>query len=365
MMRLDGNSLRAFYANALISSGVPPEYARTTADGIYYADLNGLDSHGAAGFLRIYLPMHESAQLEANAAPEITVDQAACATVDARGGFGFVAGTFAMSEAIRRAGMYGIGAVGVHNSTHAGAMGFYTHQAVYSGMLAMAFTNLGSQGLLPPPGGRVPLLGTNALAVSAPAQSEATFCLDMSTTVVSAGRVRLAARRGQVVPEGWLVGAQGEHVRDPEQLDEGHAQLRFLGGAVETGAHKGLGLAMLADILCGLLTGADVGPTPDKLCISRAAASRNRPNIGHFFIAIRINAFRGEAQFGRELDAMLRTIRKCPPVSPDTQVTYPGMPESSMALARARDGIPLEPALYDQMQTIAARLGVAPPVTLC
>ncbi|MGH2667598.1 MAG: Ldh family oxidoreductase [bacterium] len=361
---VDGPSLRRFYADAFRAAGVPAAHAEIASDGIYYADRHGLDSHGVAGFLRIYLRMVESAEVDARAVPRVVAGDDACATVDGCNGFGFIAGHFAMDEAIERARCFGIGAVAVRNSSHAGAMGFYAHQAREAGMLGVALTNLGREGMLPPPGGVVPLVGTNVLAVAAPTKHEAPFSLDMSTAVVSAGRVRLAARRREPVPDGWLADAEGRSVLDPTALDRGTAILRFLGGAVETGAHKGFGLALVADILCGVLSGAAVGPTRDKLDGSAVSTGRKDADIGHFFLALRIGAFGDEMRFAARLDEMLGTVRQCPPSRAGCLVTYPGMPEAAIAAERVRAGIPMEPALLDGLVSAAARLDVSPPQEL-
>jgi len=358
---VNGPSLRRFYAAALQAVGVPSEHAEVVADGVYYADERGLDSHGAQCFLRIYLRMAEAGEVDAAAVPVIATDHQACATVDGRNAFGFVVGRFAMAEAIARARRHGVGAIAVRRSSHAGAMGFYSRAARDAGMIAMSFTNLGRQGMVPPPGGRVPLVGTNVIAVAAPADTEVPFGLDMSTAVVSAGRVRVAARQGRALPPGWLADPEGRDVVDPAALDRGEATLRFLGGGVETGAHKGFGLALFVDVLCGLLAGAGVGPTADKLEPPPATAGRADADIGHFFIALQIAAFGEEARFRARMDEMLGTVRRSSPADPEQSVTYPGMPEAATLAERARTGVPFEPSLLAAIEQTAARLGVAPP----
>jgi LDH2 family malate/lactate/ureidoglycolate dehydrogenase len=363
-LRVDGRSLRRFYSDALRASGVRSDHAEIVADGVYYADLHGLDSHGSQVFLRLYLGMVEAKTVDVLTEPVVAVSDHACAVVDGRNTLGFVVGMFAMEQAVLRARQYGVGAVAVRNSSHAGAMGFYCAAARRAGMLGMAFTNLGIQGMLAPPGGAKPIVGTNVLAASAPSGAEAPFNLDMSTAVVSAGRVRLAERQGRSIPAGWLADADGGDVTDPSALDRGTARLRFLGGRAETGAHKGFGLALLADVLSGLLSGAAVGPTPGKLTDERPQTGRVDAGIGHFFLALRIGAFCEEEQFRTRMDETLATIRLCPPVPGVEQVSYPGLPESSAGEQRASSGVPMGEVLFGALEAAAARLGVDPPAML-
>jgi len=355
------NSLRAFYVAGLTAMGVWESDAETAAAGLLYADLRGFDTHGVANFDRIYLAKLASGEIDAAAAPALVDERGAVAAVDGRRALGFVSGRLAMDVAIDRAQRFGVGAVTVRNSTHCGSMGFYTKQAADAGAIGIALTNLGSQRLLPPLAGVTPLLGTNVLAAAAPGGELPGFSLDMSTATVSAGRLRAAERRGEKIPAGWLVDRSGEDVLDPAAYFDGRAHLQFLGGGKVTGGHKGYGLALLADVLCGILAGARVGP-------ERTAAASNGDGgnadfgIGHFFLALDVEAFRPLATFSAGVDEMLSVLHESEPRQPGEGVSYPGLPEAETAADRLERGsVPIERGVVESLAEVARRLSIDPP----
>jgi len=349
-------SLHRFYVACFAAMGVPAAQARSCADGLHHADLHGIPTHGAAALDRLYLTMLRDGLVEPTAVPVVERDHRAVAVVDGRNAIGFVTAEFAMGEAIERAGRFGVGAVAVRNSSHCGSMGWYTGLAARRGVIGLASTNLGGQRIVPPPGGAEPMLGTNVLAASAPAGELPPFNLDMSTAVVAAGRVRQARRRGERVPEGWLVDARGETVTDPAAFDEGTARLRFLGGDPDTGGHKGYGLAVLADVLCGVLGGAAFGPGER----APEGPAREDADIGHFFLALDVPAFRAAGEFASDMDRLLGGLAGTAPVDPARPVGYPGLPEQRFREANAGT-VPLDRDVAEDLERVARRLGVAPP----
>ncbi|WP_086661484.1 Ldh family oxidoreductase [Lentzea kentuckyensis] len=357
---LDLRSLRDFYVGAFRAMGVPEAHSRICADGLLYADSHHIRTHGAASLDRLYLTMLREDAVDPAARPEVLHEHGATAVVDGHNALGFVTAEFAMRTAMEKAREHGIGAVTVRNSSHCGAMGYYSRLAADHGMIGLASTNLGAQGVLPPPGGRDRLLGTNVLAAAAPAGEEAPFNLDMSAAVVAAGRIRRARDEGHDVPAGWLVDDAGEPVTDPAAYFTGAAALRLLGGDPSTGGYKGLGLAMLADVLCGLLSGASVGPNPANLRGGRRV-SRVDANIGHFMLAIDIAAFRPPAEFTRAADEMLRVLRESTPLRPDEPVGYPGVPERRYRESSERDGAPVSCAVLAELYSVGAELGLLVP----
>jgi LDH2 family malate/lactate/ureidoglycolate dehydrogenase len=351
---VDGGSLKFFYANAFRAMGVPEAHAWTAAEGIFYADLHGFDTHGAVNFERIYLKMIREGSVDPLATPTIISERMAVALVDGKNALGFVTGTFAMNEAISRARKFGIGAVAVRNSSHCGSMGFYAKQAIDADLIGLAFTNLGTQGILRPPHGARALLGTNVLAAGAPAKQNAAYNLDMSTAVTSAGRIRLAQKKGESIPPGWLLDDMGKTVTDPSAFERGIGHLQFAGG------HKGYGLAILVDILCGLLTGASVGPNLANLQ-GDGSKGRSDKNIGHFFLALNIADFRSADLFTAAMDEMLSILQACPTTQTDKQVMYPGLPEAKEAIQREKSGIPLALPLMAVLEEVARQLDIKPP----
>ncbi|HUQ56455.1 Ldh family oxidoreductase [Lentzea sp.] len=357
---LDLKSLHDFYVGVFSAMGVPKAHSRTCANGLLYADRNNIRTHGAASLDRLYLTMLRDGAVDPRATPEVIRAHGATAVVDGGNGLGFVTAEFAMRLAVEKAGEHGIGAVAVRNSSHCGAMGYYSALARERGMIGLASTNLGAQGVLPPPGGRDRLLGTNVLAATAPAGTRAPFALDMSAAVVAAGRIRKARDDGERVPEGWLADGAGRPVTDPEAYFTGAATLRFVGGDPLTGAYKGLGLAMLADVLCGLLSGAAVGPNPANLA-GGTPASRKDADIGHFMLAINVPAFRPAGDFTAAMDEMLRVLSESTPVYPDEPVSYPGTPEHRNAELAARDGVRVSTEVLAEMYAVGAELGLLVP----
>ncbi|MFE9500385.1 Ldh family oxidoreductase [Streptomyces collinus] len=352
------DSLRQFYAACLQKMGVPKEYSKICADGLIYADINGIATHGASSFNRLYLRMLREGAVNPTARPRVQHSHRAVAIVDGCNSLGFISAEYAMRQAITRAREYGTGAVAVRNSSHCGSMGWYTSLAAQSGLIGIATTNLGGQKILAPPGGKEPLLGTNVLAASAPAASEVPFALDMSTAVVAAGRIRLADQRGEHVPDGWLADELGAPINDPSAYFDGRARLQFLGGAPSTGGYKGYGLAILADILSGLLSGAQVGPSRPTTLPSHG--TRADADIGHFLLAIDVTAFRSLEKFTAEMDRMLGTLRTSPGVDDSVPVAYPGLAEERHRNSLAGKLL-LPQDLFDELTQVARTLGVPAP----
>lgn len=355
------DSLRHFYVQCFKGMGVTGQHARICADGLLHADLHGYPTHGVASLDRIYLRMLRDGEVSPDCDHTVVSSSGSTALIDGNNGLGFVTAHAAVEHAVELARATGVGAVAVRNSSHCGVMGFYTSVATSAGMIGLASTNLGAQGIIPPVGGRTPLLGTNVLAAAAPAAELPPFSLDMSTAVVAAGRIRQARDRGETVPPGWLADEAGRPVTDPNAYFDGTANLRFLGGAPATGGYKGYGLALLADVLCGVLSGAEVGPS---VAGDDAPRSRVDTNIGHFFLALDVTRFRPAAEFGADLDDMLRTLCGSEPVSPDHPVSYPGLPDHQRAVDHLRTGIPVDEAIAGRLDEVAAELGIAPPPAL-
>jgi LDH2 family malate/lactate/ureidoglycolate dehydrogenase len=357
MANLDPGDMERFCRDALTAEGCAPHAAEVTARGILFADLHGFDTHGVANLERVYLIKLRSGEIDGRAQPRRVIDLHGVGLIDARRAVGYLAATQAMDLAIEKARQFGIGAVGVRNSTHCGCIGQYTSRAVEAGMIGIGFTNLGSQAILPPPNGRCPMVGTNVIAAAAPAGELPHFDLDMSAAVVSTGRIRAAHRKKEALPPGWLIDQCGQAVTDPAAFLDGTAFLQFLGGQPVTGAYKGYGLAILIDILCGMLTGGPVGANRFNL----TGKKQHDQGIGHFFIVLNISAFRPLAEYQAAIDEMLDCLVSCPAQPGSAPVAYPGMPQRAIADERRRNGIPLDTALHQELLATAERLGVLPP----
>lgn len=351
---IDIEELERFCRAAFLALGVPRDAAKIAARGLAFADERGISSHGVVNLARIYVARLRDGRIDARARPRVAADRGATAVIDGRRALGFVTAHRAMAEAIDRARSYGVGVVTVRDSTHCGSLAYYTHQALERGMVAIAMTNLGRQGVLRPPGGAVALIGTNVIAAAAPAGSRPHFSLDMSTAVASTGRMRTAMRNSEQLPPGWLVDDHGDDVQDPAAYFDGSAHLQFLGGAMNTGGYKGYGLALLVDVLCGLLSGADVGAHSEGV---RLGGIDSDDGVGHFMLALDIGAFRDRDDFTGALNAMLEALTGCPTVDADHEVMYPGLKE-----ARALSTwVSLDAELAGSLHGLAAELSVSPP----
>ena len=349
------DDLLAFVTAVFTRRGVPAARAGAAADALCYGDLTGMSSHGVGNLSRIYLPLFDSGRVEADAEPRILADLGAAVLLDAGRALGLAVAGEAMDLAVERARAYGIGLVSARGLTHVGCAGRHARRAAEAGMVGLLATNCGGQRIVRPPGGAVPLLGTNPLSVAAPAGPRHPFVLDMSTSVVPTGRLRAAHRAGRRIPPGWLSGHAGEPVTDPGAFDRGEAHLLWLGGAPETGGYKGFGLGLTVEVLAALVSGSGRGP-------DRAALDGDQgrdDDIGLFAVAIAPGLLRGDKNVAADADALFGCVLDCPPAGPEP-VSYPGWPEGERARKRRVHGVPLPAALLVELDEIAAAEGIAP-----
>ena len=353
--------LHTFVGRMFRAHGLTPEQSNEAADVLCYADLHGFDTHGICNLERVYLSQIQKGQISPTAKAEVVTSHGAVARVNGHNGLGLVVATQATDLAIARAREFGVGIVTVFQSSHFGSAGYYTYRMQKAGMIGLVMTNLGKQALVRPPLGSVALLGTNPLSAAAPANLLPPFLLDMSTSVVATGKIRAAQKKGEMVPAGWLIDDNDQPVTDPWAFDQGTGYLQLLGGKPETGVYKGYGLALLIDILCGVLSGAAVGPNTDRLRKS-AAEENDDQNIGHFFLALHIEAFRNLCEFKLQMQEMLQCLLDCPGQVADKSVLYPGYPEEKLHNERLTAGIPLDETTYLSLCDLAQRFGQNPPV---
>ena len=323
--------------------GVPEARALLAASALCHGDLCGFDSHGVFNLPRLHLPLFDAGRVDPRADLAVRRDLGACATLDAGRALGLWAAAEAMDDAISRAREHGVGLVSVRGATHFGCAGFHAARAAEHGMIGVVASNCGGQRIARPPLGAVPLLGTNPLAVAAPALPEHPFLLDMSTTVVPTGKVRVAAGDGAQVPAGWLADDAGRPVTDPHAFDGGTAHLRWLGGDPDTGAHKGFGLGLVVELLAALLSGSALGPAGEALL----GDTGRDDDIGYFLLAI--DAERLRPGFAESARAMFGAVLDCPPAG---QVHYPGWWEAERSMRRRRDGVPVRRSLLRRLREL-------------
>ncbi len=343
--------LRAQLQAIFTAWGMPAALAETTARLMVAADLRGIDSHGI-GMLPLYDELQRAGKL--TMAPEIATlrESPVTALLDAGGGLGHDAGERAMRLAIDKCRASGLAAVAVRNSNHFGAAGLYALMAAEAGFIGLATSNVWKAAVVPTRG-REPMFGTNPIAFAAPARRNPPFCLDMATSTVAIGKLRLAWLDGRELPEGWAIDDEGRPLRDPA---EAMAQrlLTPLGGTAEMSSHKGYGLAAMVEILSALLSGARVAALGDA-----RDPDPPRYNVGHFFAAIDPAAFRDPEAFRDEMDEFINALRASRPVEPESPVLVPGDPETAAEAERDAGGIPVSRKLAAMIREIAAACGVA------
>ena len=323
--------------------GVPENHAQITADALAYASLHGVDTHGAGNILN-YCKAIEDGVYTTPQTLEIVSESETTALLDAGNGLGFVGTHRAMQLSMEKARRYGVGMVTVRNGHHIGMAGYYPMLAAQQDMLGFAMTNAVPVAL--PLHGRIPRLGTNPIAFAAPAGQERPFLLDMATTTVANGKISLARRLGVPIPAGWAVSAEGEAITDPPAARSDAWAMTPLGNTHEGGGHKGYGLAVMVDILCGVLSGGGF-----------SAQLQGGENMS-WTMAVDIAHFRPVAEFKAQMDEMIRTLHATPTQPDKKGVQVAGDPEFDAADLRREKGIPMHPSQYEAIVAGAERLGV-------
>lgn len=340
-------AIAGFIANALQAVGLPPGDARSVGAMMAKIDTLGADGHGV-----FRLPKYV-ARLQAggvNPRPNIRVDRrlGATAVLDGDNGMGQLVMQRAGALAVEIARENGVGWVGAHHSNHAGAAAPYAMIPLEAGMIGI-YVAVGSANHLPPWGGAEMLLSTNPIAVAIPAGDERPILLDMATTVAAYGKVKLAAQRGETMPEGWMVGRDGKPLTDPKRASEG-----FL---LPIGGPKGFGLALVFGLLAGTLNGATFG----RNVIDFNADSASVSNTGQFVVALSLEAFGGAEAFRRQVDVVIQDMKASPLLPGFDEIRMPGERSQRLREERLRTGIPIPPVLRAELAAVATELALPMP----
>jgi LDH2 family malate/lactate/ureidoglycolate dehydrogenase len=334
---------------------VPEEDARTAASVLQSADLRGIDSHGVAR-LHSYFDMLELGRIDPK--PKITVvrESPSTATVDGGNGLGIVVGPKANEIAMEKAQAAGSGWVSVRNTNHYGIAGFYVLEALKRDLIGWSMTN--TTKLVAPLWGAERMLGTNPIAVAFPGLTEPPIVIDLATSAAAYGKIEIARRAGKPIPAGWAVDKNGRPTTDPAAMIDGGAQLP-LGSDRERGGHKGYALALMVDVLSAVLSGANWGPFVPPFALRQEIPTRSvGKGIGHFFGALRIDAFIDPGEFKRQIDEMVGTLRRTKPAPGTSGPLIPGDPEREAEAIRRREGIPVVEAVVDELRDISRRTGI-------
>ncbi|WP_310392683.1 Ldh family oxidoreductase [Hymenobacter sp.] len=346
------NQLFAFTEAVFLGMGCPEADATLATETLLSADLRGIDSHGVARLVG-YVRLWEAGRINATPRVGVTYETPSTAVVDGDGGLGLVVGPKAMRVAIEKAQQVGTGWVSVKNSNHFGIAGYHAMLALAHDMIGVAMTN--ASPLVAPTHSLDRLLGTNPIAVAVPAGEQPDFVADLATTTAANGKLEIAQRKGLPVPEGWVQNADGSPSTDANAVKNGGALLP-LGGA--TGSHKGYALGSVVDIFSAVLSGANYGPwVPPFVAFLQPPTDPVGQGLGHFFGALRVDAFRPADEFKAHMDNWITTFRNAHAV-PGQQVLIPGDPERESAAVRLLDGIPLLEAVVRDLEGVGARFGV-------
>ena len=342
---IDHRKLARFVAAAFEKLGVPKDDAEIGANVLVQADLRGVDTHGVIRFNPHSWYVKWLTDGSMTACPNIRVisESGSAALLDGDRGIGMVIGHRAMEVAIRKARESGIGMVAVRNSRHYGMSAYYSMRALPHDMIGIAMTNASRQ--VVPTFGRESRFGTNPMCFAVPADKQLPFVLDMATTTAAAGKLELAARQGKLIPLGWALNELAEPTDDPRVAQQAR-RLLPLGGSREGGSHKGYGLAIMVEILCGVLTG------------TLTALNADQDPRGHFFAAIRLDTFRPVDEFKRDMDRLIGALKSTAPVEGQDRVYVAGEIEFETAKERAEHGIPLLPSVLKGLREVGEQLGV-------
>ena len=339
--------LTRFVADVFRSQGVPTDDADSVAHLMVEADIGGYGTHGVFR-LRQYLARLRAGGCTPAPKRKVVSETAATALIDGDNGLGHLAMRAACNLAMAKASDAGIGWVGIRRGNHAGPLALYVRPQADAGMIGMAAA-VGSANHVPPFGGTDLLLGTNPIAFSAPSDDADPFLLDMASTVAAMGKIKVLAQRGDLMPEGWMVGRDGAPLTDPARRADGF--LLPIGGA------KGFGLSVAIGLLAGVLNGAAFGS--DVVDFTSDTESETTP--GQFVMALDVSAFGDKAAFTRTVSRVFEEFRASPPLPGHDAVRLPGEGKTAAAAARRARGLDLNPGLRKELEKIAQETGVPGP----
>lgn len=339
-------ALHTFCCKALQSVGVPDDAATVVADSLTQSDARGLASHGVVRLLPVYIQRLQGGSTRSRPDIRVTRPRDNIALIDGDTGLGQVVGHRSMEIALDLARKGGVGVVGARNSSHFGAASFFLQQAINADMVSFVMTNAPAN--MPPHGGRKPFFGTNPLAIGLPCGAEPAVLLDMSTSIVAKGKIIIDHKNGQnEIPPGWAIDEAGRPTTSAE------AAIR--GAVLPMAGHKGSGLALVIDALCGVLAGAAFGPHIVHLYDQGDQAQ----NVGHFFMALDVESFMPIAAFKARMDQFVQEIRAQPRQPGVERIFVPGEIEHERETESREIGIPLSEAGRQELDDLAEQLGIA------
>jgi L-2-hydroxycarboxylate dehydrogenase (NAD+) len=341
------DALRRTVTQIFEKLGLTAEDAAEGADVLTMTDLRGVETHGVSNMLRAYVRDYKAGKLDPRPGWRLVRESPATAVIDAERRLGIIVGPKAMKLAIDKARTVGVGVVTVFNSGHFGAIGHYAMQAAQQDLVGVCFTGAGLS--VVPTFASKPMIGTNPIALAAPARHEAPMLFDAATSAIAGNKIRLAMRVGSPLLPGWITDKDGTPIMEEKPVfDRDDFYQAPLGGTREQGSHKGFGFALMAEVLSTLLSGA----LPTMLV--PGSGSKNH------FAAYNIEAFTDLEMFKDTMDSMLKTLRTAQPAPGEARVLYPGLSEAEEIQHRRAHGIPLHKEVLQWFAECTGELGVAP-----
>ncbi|XP_017875451.1 uncharacterized protein LOC108622231 [Ceratina calcarata] len=338
-----------FISDCMRKAGAKSDDGHIVGHHLMTADYRGHFSHGM-NRLTLYVKDLESGMTDAKAEPEVVKDCKAVALVSGNNALGQVIGNFCMELAIKKAKKFGIGMVSARGSNHYGICAYYTSMAIEQQLIGFTCTN--TSPLMAPTRSKKSALGTNPLSLGMGAKCGDEFLLDMATTAVALGKIELAVRKKENIPEGWALGSDGKVTTNSEEAFKA-ATLMPLGGEERNSGYKGYGLALMVEVLCGILSGSQFGPNIRKWTDKKKIA-----DLGHCFMAIDPEAF-GCGSKAR-LTELLQQLRELPKIG-DKPVLVPGDPERAhMMKVDKEGGIEYHANMIIACEELAKHMGVKP-----
>lgn len=331
---VDASTLRTQVTRIFERLGLPNGDATIVAEHLVEADLRGVHSHGV---IRVptYVSACQSGSINAHPNIRIVTDNGGQVVVDGDNAIGQLAAFRANEIAIERGKTHGMAAVALRQSNHCGTMAYYAVRAIPHGLIGYATTNAGIN--MTPTGGTVKLVGNNPFAIAIPTNRDWPMVLDMATSVVAGGKLDVARSKGESIPLGWARDAQGNPTTDPSAARQG--SLDPLGGP------KGYGMAIMLDVLSGVLSGGRFG------------AGLGAPGSAQFFMTIDVTQFQPLDEFKARMDQMIDQLHACPREPGVNRIYVAGEIESDLQSRREKDGVPIEESVLKELDKVSATLG--------
>lgn len=335
--------LRQATTAVFVAAGFPPDAAAEIADALVEADLRGIPSHGVM-LVPVYVERLRAGGVTRHLSATVVRDSPTFVLLDARHAMGQLTSAQAVDLAVARARKYGTAAVGVRRAHHFGAAGRWAQRAADAGCIGIALSN--TTALMPAPGGAERLVGNNPLAIAAPTADGPPLVLDMALSTVALNRIRLAAANQQSIPPDWATGPDGVPTTDPELAVQGMLQ--------PVGGHKGFGLALMIDVLTGVLTGGGWGRQVRSLY-----RQLDQPNdVAHLFLAID-PSHTGDGEFPARTAQLAAAVRGSARTPGTDRVRTPGEAGAERAAAQRTEGVAVDPVVLEELRAVGESLGVS------